>query len=212
MVNFKKSNQHSSTIKLDLSSQIRQQIESGAWSFRSLFALVLKLSFMGVVPLGLVFYEKYSRNILLQQKEQVQKELDVKKQELQKLTQQLTAYDGSHKRHEEFQNKLEILKKIAQERIMVIRVLDSIQEAMGLSSEQENINDFLFFNTVSVKGDRLTIAGSASKEDVIDQFVERLQGQDTIYRSINWEDVVSNQQTKMKSFRITGEIIGSSST
>ena len=161
MVNFKKSNRHTSTIKLDLSSQIRQQMESGAWSFRSLLSLILKLSVIGVVPLGLVFYEKYNKSVLFQQKEQVQKELDVKKQELKKLTQQLTDYDGSHKRHEEFQNKLEILKKIAQERIMVIRVLDSVQEAMGLSSEQENINDFLFFNTVSVKGDKLTIAGSA---------------------------------------------------
>ena len=149
---------------------------------------------------------------MLQQQEQVQMELDAKKQELQKLAAQLTAYDGSHKRHEEFQNKLEILKKIAQERIMVIRVLDSVQGAMGFPSEQENINDFLFFNTVSVTGDKLTIAGSASKEDVIDQFVEKLQRQDTIYHSINWENVISNQQTKMKNFRITGEIIGSSGT
>lgn len=212
MVNFKKSNRNTSTIKLDLSSQFRQHLESGAWGFRSLSALAVKLAVVGIAPLALVFYERYNRNILLQQQEKVQGELNVKKQELQKLTKQLTAYDGSHKRHEEFQNRLEILKKIAQERIMVIRVLDSVQEAMGLPSEQENINDFLFFNTVNVKGDKLLIAGSASKEDVIDQFVERLQGQDTIYHSINWENVVSNQQTKMKNFRITGEIINNSGT
>ena len=165
-----------------------------------------------VIPLALVFYEKYNKNILLQQKAQVEAELNAKNQELQQLTSKLASYDGANEKHTEFQNKLEILKKIAQERIMVIRVLDTVQDAIGRASEQENPNDFMFFSTVSVKGDRLTIAGSASKEDVIDQFVGRLQSQDTVYHSINWEDVISNQQTKIKNFRITGEIIDDSDT
>ncbi len=213
MINFKKSgSQQSSTIKLDLSSQLKQQLESGEWGFHTLFSLAIKLAIIGVIPLGLVFYEKYNKSMLMKQKEQVAGELDVKNQELQKVTAKLATYNGAHKKNEEFQNKLEILKTLAQERIMVIRVLDSIQEAMGRASEQENANDFMFFNTVSVKGDRLTIAGSASKEDVIDQFVEKLQKQDTVYHSINWEDVISNQQTKIKNFRITGKIISSKGT
>lgn len=212
MVNFKKSGQHSSTIKLDLSSQLKQQLESGEWGIHTLISLGVKLVIIGIIPMGLMFYEKYNKNMLLQQKTQVEGEFNAKKQELEKLTSQLAAYDGAHKKHEEFQNKIEILRKIAQERIMVIRVLDSVQEAMGRASEQENINDFMFFSTVSVKGDRLTIAGSANKEDVIDHFVGRLQRQDTVYHSINWEDVVSNQQTKIKNFRITGKIIADSGT
>ena len=212
MVNFKKSGQHTSAIKLDLSSQLKQQLESGEWGIHTFISLAVKLVVISVIPLGLVFYEKYNKNMLLQQKVQVEGELTAKKQELQKLTSQLDAYDGAHKKHEEFQNKLEILKKIAQERIMIIRVLDSVQEAMGRASEKENVNNFMFFNTVSVRGDKLNIAGSASKEDVIDQFVERLQRQDTVYHSINWEDVVSNKQTKIKNFRITGKIINDSGT
>ncbi|MDE0151295.1 MAG: hypothetical protein OXK80_02205 [Bdellovibrionales bacterium] len=212
MINFKKSGQHSSTIKLDLSSQLKQHLESGEFGIHTLISLGIKLAVIGIIPAGLVFYEKYNKNMLLQQKAQVEGELNAKNQELQKLTSQLAAYDGAHKKHEDFQNKLGILKKIAQERIMVIRVLDSVQDAMGRASEQENMNDFMFFSTVSVKGDKLTIAGSASKEDVIDQFVGRLQRQDTVYHSINWEDVVSNQQTKIKNFRITGKIIDDSGT
>ena len=212
MVNFKKSDRHTGTVKLDLSSQLKQHIESGELNFNTFLGLLIKLVIIGIIPVGLVFYEKYNRNILLIQQEQMQGELDVKKKELQKLTKQLTAYDGAHKKHEEFQNKLEILKKIAQKRIMIIRVLDSVQEAMGRASEQENAKDFMFFNAVSVRGEKLTITGSANKEDVIDQFVEKLQGQDTVYHSINWEDVVLNKQTNIKNFRITGEIIGSSGT
>ena len=212
MINFKKSGQHSSTIKLDLSSQLKQQLERGEWGVHTFISLGIKLAIISVTPLGLMFYEKYNKNMLLQQKAQVEGELNAKSQELQKLTSELAAYDGAHKKHEEFQNKLEILKKIAQERIMVIRVLDSVQEAMGRNSEQENANDFMFFSTVSVNEDKLTIAGSASKEDVIDQFVGRLQRQDTVYHSINWENVVSNQQTKIKNFRITGKIISDSGT
>ena len=209
MINFKKSGQKTNTIKLDLSSQLKQQMESGDWGLHTVFSLGVKLAIIALAPLGLVFYEKYDRDKLLRQKEQVEGELSDKKQKLKKLTDQLASYKGAHTKNEEFQNKLGILKTLAQERVMVIRVLDSIQEAMGRASEQENINEFIFFNTVSVRGDRLTIAGSASKEDVIDQFVERLQKQDTVYHSINWEDVVSNQQTKIKNFRITGEIISS---
>lgn len=212
MVNFKKSGQHSNTIKLDLSSQLKQQIESSELGFHTFISLGIKLAVVSIIPVGLVFYEKYNKNMLLGQKAQVEGELNAKKEELRKLTSQLVAYDGAHKKHEEFQNKLGILKKIAQERIMVIRVLDSVQEAMGRVSEQDNVNEFMFFNTVNVNGDKLTIAGSASKEDVIDQFVGKLQRQDTVYHSINWEDVISNQQTKIKNFRITGKIISDSGT
>jgi len=213
MVNFKKSDHHSSsTVKLSLSSQLKQQLESGEWGAYTLISLGIKIAIIGIVPLGLIFHEKYNKSQLLAQKAQVEGELNDKKQELQKLTSELATYDGAHTKHDEFQNKLGILKKIAQERIMVIRVLDSVQDAMGRASEEENTNDFMFFNTVSVKGDKLMIQGSASKEDVIDQFVGKLQRQDTVYHSVNWENVVSNQKTKIKNFSITGEIISGSGT
>jgi len=163
MVNFKKSGQRGSTIKLNLSSQLKQQIESSEWGFHTFISLGIKLTVVGIIPLGLVFYEKHNKNMLLGQKAQVEGELSVKKQELQKLASQLATYDGAHKKHEEFQNKLGILKKIAHERVIVIRVLDSVQEAIGRVSEQDNANDFMFFNKINVNGDKLTIAGSASK-------------------------------------------------
>ncbi len=211
MINFKKSGR-TNTIKLDLSSQLRQQMEWNDWGLHTVAGFSVKLAVMALAPLGLVFYERYNEDNLLKQKEQVAGELSDRKQKLKTLTDKLASYDGAHKKNEEFQNKLGILKTLAQERVMVIRVLDSIQEAMGRASEQENVSEFIFFNTVNVRGDRLTIAGSASKEDVIDQFVEKLQGKKTIYHSINWEDVVSNQQTKIKNFRITGEIINNKGT
>ena len=211
MVNFKKPGK-TNTIKLDLSSHLRQQMQSGSWGVHTFLSLGVKLAVIALAPLGLIFYEKYDRERLIKQREQVNSELSAKNQELQKLTAELASYKGAHTKNKEFQNKLKVLKTLAQERVMVIRVLDSVQEAMGRASEQDNMNEFMFFNTVSIRGNRLTIAGSASKEDVIDEFVEKLQRQDTVYHSINWEDVVSNQQTKIKNFRITGEIIDSKGT
>lgn len=214
MVNFKESeSQQGSTIKLDLSSQLKQQFKSEEWGFHTFLALGIKLVIVSTAPLGLFFYEKYNKNILLNQKAQVEAELTARKQKLQQITKELAAYDGAHKKNKEFQNKMNILKNLADDRIMVIRALDKVQEAMGRASEQEdNINEFMFFNAVSIRGNKLAITGSASKEGVIDQFVEKLQREDTVYHSINWEDVVSNQQTKIKNFRVTGEIISNKGT
>ena len=204
MVNFKKLSEKNSTININLSDQILQGVQDRV-SAGGAISLIFKIAIICIAPFGLYAYEKNNKNNLMNNRLEVRKQLDAKKQELKKEKSIHAKYSGKDIQHGEFEKKMEIMKSLADRRLVVIRVLDNIQSsAMGL--QKEDNSDFMFFNNISINGENININGSASTEEIINRFVQLLQ-ENPSYKTIRWEDIKSDKKSKIKKFRITGEIL-----
>ena len=202
MVDFKDVADKDFTAHGSLSDQILQRVQ-GRFSLGGLSTLIFKFVFVLVLPFILFSYEKFNKNRLMQLQVKAKAQLDIRKKELDKEKKKLAKYNKNHLKEKEFNNKMDILKSLAEERLVAIKVLDTMQNAtLNFSGEER---EFLFFNSITINGDRISIDGSASSENTINQFVERLQ-QEPVYKVIQWEDVKSDQKSKIKKFKVSGQI------
>ena len=204
MVNFKKIAESGSTVNISLSDQILQGVQDRI-STGGFVSLIVKVAIILIAPTGLYLYEKNNKNKLEIEKMAIQQKLNGAKETLKKEKSHHARYDGRSIQHGEFEKKMGIMKTLADRRLVVIRVLDNIQSsALGL--QQEGGKNFIFFNNISINGEKINIDGSASDEEVINQFVQLLQ-ENPSYKTIRWEDVKSDKQSKIKRFRVTGEVL-----
>ncbi len=201
MVNFKKVAEKDSSINVSLSDQLLQEVPDK----KSVILIAIQLALICVAPASLYSYEQFNKSQLIKAQVQTQGELDIEKTKLKKLKAELAKYNDQNLRHDEFTKKIDILKTLAEQRIVTIRVLDSMHSATVNFQTEDSNREFIFFNNVSINGRNISIDGSASSEGIINKFVQRLQNE-PVYQSIQWEDVKSDRKSKIKKFRVTGQI------
>ena len=125
MIDFKDST-HTGSVELEFGDKLKDQFRT-SFTVSNLVIIFFKIAFIFVAPVVLFAYEKYNLNRLETAFNQVNGELEVKNTELQKIKKEISIYAGSQERRKDFENRLEILKEMAKERINIIKVLDSIQ-------------------------------------------------------------------------------------
>ena len=204
MVDFKEVAEKDSDVDLNLPDQILHELQD-RFSIGRFFILLAQVAIICVAPAALYSYEEWNITMLMNQQIETKNQLDNHKKELTTLKAKLAKYSGDHLKETEFKNKMDILKKLAEQRIVVIRVLDTIHSATFNSAKKNSNQEFIFFNNVSIYGKKININGSASSEAIINSFVQKLQ-QEPVYKSIQWEDVKSDQQGRIKNFRVSGQL------
>lgn len=109
-------------IKTEMSKMNMEDI-----GFDIFLKIIINLILILCFPMGLKIYEINQINNLEKVKKQKEDLLNTKNQQLVSLSQQLKAYDHLQNKAEEYSNKKTFLKKIAENRIIIARTLDIIQ-------------------------------------------------------------------------------------
>ena len=212
MIDLKKSQgQGDSSIELDLMDQIKEQF-SEKMNFHSVTVAVLKIIMLLIAPVMLKMHEVYNKNKLHSQLEQIQSELTAKRGELSKIDKEIAVYEGLDKKAREFDRKFKILEELAQDRLIVIKMLDSIQTGASMHRE-ENLNTeeqagveiqkFIFFDNINVTGNGFNIRGVASSNEIISEFIIYLQSEE-LYSSVQLDS--NDKRDAFRAFNIRGVV------
>ena len=206
MVNLKKSKYLEDSVEFNLSDQIMDRF-GGHFGLREFVQILVRIAFVSIAIVSLKIYNIYYIKKLNAQKGQIQLELNAKQDEIKKLDQQINAYADLTNKADEFQKKFKVLKQLADDRLRIIKVLDSIQSGMGFNDDDGKIaSEFLFFKNISIINRALTIRGSTNNVKSIQEFLISLE-EENLYDNIQLENVTSDQKGQLKNFLVKGTIL-----
>ena len=137
--------------------------------FDVFFKIIINLILILCFPLGLKIYEINQINNLEKIKKQKESLLNTKNQQLKSLSQQLKAYDHLQKKADEYANKKNFLKKIAENRIIIARTLDIIQNKTPETVWLKNLALELQETYTQIN-----LSGKSFSEDHINSFADSL--------------------------------------
>ena len=153
-----------STINQDIISQLKV-VEP-----RVLVVILLKFLFILAFPVCLKVYEVIHIRELEAVKVVAQKNLDKKKQNLQKVEKEIASYSYLDNKSAEFESKKDFIKKLSESRLIIPRTLDSIQTNIPKTVWLKGVE-------VAVGKDKsvLKIKGESLTEDSVNSFADSLK-------------------------------------
>ena len=178
-----------------------QELISPQAIIKILINVILILS----LPIGLKFYEIREIGKLTTQKNQEQSVLDQKNQEVARLKKELESYAYIKDIANEFENKKNFLKEISEDRLVVPRIMDFIQNQipkdLWLTDLQIDLKE---------EDRKISLSGFSVKESSINYFTNMLQQilqKESI--SVDTRDIKdgSSDSILKTSFNLKGELI-----
>ena len=207
MIDLKQSKDKETTIELDLADRIKGSLQEGM-SFQFLLTVVFKVLLISAGPGILKFIEISNIKKLENNLQQLKAEYASKEKQIQEIIKKIESYSNSKIKKEDFDNKFKILTKLAQERLQVIKVLDSLQSSVDSISESENTSDeFMFFDSIDVNNDKVVINAVANNEEVVKSFLTQLESEKPRLYSSVYLNRISSTQGALKKFLVNGILV-----
>ena len=156
------------------------------------FIILLALCVSGVFVL--MHIEKKNINKLNGQKAIISNELNTLQNEQKKMKKDIEGFEHIRDTAKEYKNKLDIMQKIADRRLIAITGLDSIQSV---------IPEEVWLNQVGLKDRKFTISGISTTTKQIQNFIEKMENTN-LFSSVVLEQAkdTQNRQRKRKRFVI----------
>ena len=204
MIDLKQSKGKETTIELDLADRIKGSLQEGI-SFQFVMTILFKISLIAVGPGAVKFIEMNNIRKLEKNLQQLNAEFKSKEIQTQQIIKKIASYDSAKIKKADFDNKFSILTRLAQERLQVIKVLDSLQSSVDSISESGSTPDkFMFFDSIDVSNNKVTINAVANNEEVVKNFLSRLESEKPrLYSSVRLNRISSTQST-LKKFLVSG--------
>lgn len=157
------------------------------------FIIRLALCVSGLFVLRYV--EKQNLNKLNGQKAILNNEFNALKSEKKKIEKNIEGFTHIRDTSKEFKNKLEIMQKIADRRLIAVSGLDSIQSV---------IPEEVWLNQVQLKDKKFTIKGISTTTKQIQNFIEKMENTESFSSVIleQAKDIQNREQRKRKQFVI----------
>lgn len=209
MINLKKTRSEKDTIEINLSDRLREHLSDGI-NIQILLIFVVKIAIALFPVVGLKFYSLQQIRIKKITENKLSLELKAKEKKLNSSNKKFSSYSNLTSQANEFQNKMKALEGLANNRLSVIKVLDSIQTALGFESyEKEDASQklFLYFDHISIRGGQLNMKGHTNDELHLQEFVKYLE-QENLYDEVRLDRVSSTRKSSFKNFSVFGRIKG----
>ena len=150
------------------------------------FIIRLALCFVGVLVLK--YFEKQNLDKLKSQKTIASQELSTLQAEETKLKSQVDSFGHMKERSKEFNTKLNIMQKIANNRLSAVKGLDQIQSV---------IPEEVWLDKVAFDDRKFEIQGYSTTNKQIQNFVENLE-KTHIFSTVGLERVAEDRGKRMK--------------
>ena len=204
MIDLKKSKDSGTTVELDLVDQIKDKLQEGL-SFNVVVVTFLKIALIAIGPALIKLTEMKTIGSLKKDLGQINAELQAKQSQVQKLNNEIKVFDRSKIKKSDFDNKSSILGKLAQERLQVIEVLDNLQQSIDILGDKNKSGDkFMFFDSINITGNAVTINAMANDEEIVKDFLLYLEGEN-LYSSIRL-DRISSEKGSLRKFLVSGQL------
>ena len=166
---------------------------------KDLIGFLIRLVFCFVGVFVLKYFEQENLSKLKGQKAIVSEELNTLQAEEKKLTTQVDTFGKMKERSKEFNNKLNIMQKIANNRLSAVTGLDQIQSV---------IPEEVWLEKVAFKDRKFELQGYSTTNKQIQNFVEKLE-QTNLFSTVGLERVAEDRsKRRRRSFTVTSILKG----
>ena len=147
---------------------------------------LIKVSFCAAGVLVLKHLEKDNLRKLNIAKDQVGQELVQLQKKQKTMEEQVNSFGYMRERSKEFDNKISIMQKIVDDRLVVIQGLDSIQSV---------IPEEVWLKKVTFRNQKFTLEGLGTTNHQINRFIEKLE-KTNLFSSVNLEKSKKDMNSK----------------
>ena len=190
-----------STVLTDIGTALGQKIESMGPGL--IIRIAVNLILIACFPLGLKVYEVRQINTLKAQKQKEDLLLDKTKKKLSVLKARLDSYGYLKEKSKEFERKKEFLSWLAEERLVIPRILDFIQDKLPNTVWLKRID----VDISNKENKRVEISGESFKEVGVNVFsgsLEQILDGNSI--TVNMRDVKEGESIVKVSFDLKGNM------
>ncbi len=186
-------------------STILTNIKDQRMSLNTTLAVKVMINIILVLcfPIGLKAYEINQKNKLKSEKAQKEKVLATVNEELAILENELKNYDYLQERAEEFKEKKEFLKQLAESRLIIPRTIDLIQGKIPKTVWLESLK----LKLSEERGQKLEISGKSFNEAHVNSFANSLHDVlDKNSITVDTEDIKEGGSVIKVKFHLKGVI------
>lgn len=188
------------TLGTFLSDQVKTQMLE--ISFATVLLMVIKILMILSFPAALKIYEFQQVNNNSMQQQEIQKTIDAAQGKLKKVNAEIKKFSYLTDQSREFESKKNFIKKLTESRLIVPRVLDSIQS---------HIPNTVWLKSISIKVEKeeskLSLRGESLTESVVNSFADSLKN--IVDRSsirVTTQDIKDGDNTVKVGFNLDSKI------